>query len=164
MTRLYENSGFATRMNLACAVIVIAVLFGVWELWSAYRAGGSDGTNYLFAAFFIGGAIYAATQLRDGAANSVASLDAEMSTQQAVITLWRPLSSRTISGPLDSLTDWQFQTKPGRIRTPLLTAHHPAHPRPLEFELKPGARVADGLRALAPEAVAAFEQATAPAR
>jgi hypothetical protein len=159
VTRIYENPGFATRMSLSCVVIIIAGLFGVWELWSAYRAGGSDGTNYLFAAFFIGGAIYAAKQLRDGAANTVASLDADMSTRRVVITLWQPLSSRTISGSLDQLTDWQFQTKPGRVRTPLLTVHHPDHPRPLEFELRPGA--AEGLRTLAPEAVAAFERSTA---
>src|SRR5262245_41670334 len=109
------------RMNIACVVIAIAALFGVWELWTAYRAGGSDGTNFLFAAFFIGGAIYAAKQLRESAENSVVTLDAEMSTRQAVVTLWKPLSARTISGTLDQFSDWQFQTKPGRVRTPLLT-------------------------------------------
>jgi hypothetical protein len=160
VTRLYQNAGYGTRMNLSCVVVAIAALFGVWELWSAWRAGGSDVTNYLFAAFFIGGAIYAAKQLLDGAANTVVALDADMSTRQAVITLWKPFSSKTISGSLDEFTDWQFQTRPGRGRTPLLSTHHPRHPRPLEFELTPGSRVSQELQALAPEAVEAFERAT----
>lgn len=161
MTRIYENSGLATRMNVSCVVIAIAALFGAWELWSAYRAGGDSGTNYLFALFFFGGAAYAAKQLRDSVSDSVVSLDADTATGEAVITLWRPFSAKKITGPLDRLTDWQFQVK-GRTRTPILTAHHPDYPRPLEFELRPGTAVHENLRKLAPEAVAAFERAASP--
>ena len=83
MTRIYENRGLATRMNVSCVVVAIAFLFGLWELWSAYRAGGSSGTNYLFALFFIGGGVYAAKQLRDSVSDSVVSLDADMATREA---------------------------------------------------------------------------------
>lgn len=158
MTRIYENRGLATRMNVSCVVVAIAFLFGLWELWSAYRSGGESGTNYLFALFFIGGGAYAAKQLRDSVSDSVVSLDADMTTREATVTLWRPFSAKELAGSLDRLTDWQFQTKAGKTRTPLLTAHHPDYPRPLEFELRPGAKVDDKLRALAPDAVAAFER------
>jgi hypothetical protein len=163
MKRLYANPRYTTRMNASCVVVVFATLFGVWELWSAWRAGGSDGTNYLFAALFIGGGIYAGKQLRDTSANTVVALDADPATRSATVTLWRPFSSTTISGSLDDFTDWQFQLRPGRVRTPMLTAHHPSHAQPLEFELKPGGAVAEELRALAPEAVAAFERSATPA-
>jgi hypothetical protein len=158
VTRIYENPGFATRMNVSCVVILIAALFGCFELWSAYSAGGSSGTNYLFALFFFGGAAYAAKQFRDGYSDSVVSLDLDRAKGEAAITLWRPFGAKKISGRLDQLTDWQFQVKAGKTRTPLLTAHHPDYPRPLELELRPGLPVSEGLRGLAPDAVAAFEQ------
>src|SRR4051794_21420543 len=106
MKRLYENRGYATRMNASCLVVVFAALFGVWELWSAWQAGGSDGTNYLFAALFIGGGIYAGRQLRDASANTVVALDADPATRRAAVTLWKPFSSNTISGSLDNFADW----------------------------------------------------------
>lgn len=162
MKRLYENRGYGVRMNASCIVIVLAALLGVYELWSALR-GGSDGTNFLFAALFIGGGIYAGRQLLAISANAVVALDANMATRRAAVTLWKPFSSTKISGSLDDFSDWQFQLRPGRVRTPMLTAHHPSHPQPLEFELKPGGAVAAELRELAPEAVAAFERGATPA-
>jgi hypothetical protein len=159
VTRIYEHAGYRTRMNAFTVVIVIAVLFGCFEIWTAYRTGG-DGNNYMFAAFFIGGAIYAGVQLRDQSVNTVVSLDVDPSSGQSVITLWRPFTSRTIAGSLDRLTDWQFQRRARRMPTPILTAHHPDNRGLLEFELKPGAPVSDQFRALAPEAIAAFDAAT----
>jgi hypothetical protein len=159
MTRIYENRGFTTRMNVSCVVVAFAFVFGFWEVWMAYRAGpDAGGTGYLFALFFIGGALYATKQLRDMGSDSVAALDADMATREAIVTLWRPVRTRRLTGPLDRLTDWQFQVKAGKARTPLLTAHHPAYPKPLEFELRRGVPVSDALRTLAPDAVAAFER------
>jgi len=158
MTRIYDNSGFKTRMNVSCVVIVIAALFGCWELWTAYRSGGESGMNYLFALFFIGGAIYAANQIRDTAFDSVVTFDADLASGTADVVMWRPFSEKRIAGPLGRFTDWQFQMKTGRARTPILTVHHPEHPRPLELELRPGVPVSKGLRSLAPDAVAAFER------
>jgi len=158
MTRIYENRGFATRMNISCVVIAVAVLFGCWELVGAYRSESPAGTNLLFALLFLGGAVYATKQIRDTAMDSVSSLDVDMTTRSASIILWRPFSSKVITGSLDRLTDWQFQLRSGRVRTPILTAHHPDYPRPLEFELRPGTAVSEELRKLAPDAVAAFEK------
>jgi hypothetical protein len=158
MTRIYENRGFATRMNISCVVVVVAVLFGCWELFSALRPGAESSMNLLFVVLFFGGAGYAIKQLRDTAFDTVVALDADPGARQSVLTLWRPFSSKIIAGPLERFTDWQFQTRSGRVRTPILTAHHPDHPRPLEFELRPDAPISEELRSLAPEAVASFER------
>jgi hypothetical protein len=158
MKRIYENPGFARRMNVSAVVVVIAFAMGAWELVMALRAD-NPGSGFLFAALFIGGGIYAGRQILSDHANNVVALDADMATRQASISIWRPFSAKKIPGPLDRLTDWQFQRKGARVKTPILTAHHPDHPRPLEFELRPGAPVGEELRALAPDAVAAFERA-----
>jgi hypothetical protein len=158
MKRIYENTGFARRMNVSAVVVVIAFVMGAWELVMALRAD-DPGSGFLFAALFIGGGIYAGRQILSEHANNVVAFDADMASGQASISIWRPFSAKTIAGPLDRLTDWQFQTKGARVKTPILTAHHPDHPRPLEFELRPGLAVGEELRALAPDAVAAFERA-----
>jgi hypothetical protein len=158
MKRIYENTGFARRMNVSAVVVVIAFAMGAWELVMALRAD-DPGSGFLFAALFIGGGIYAGRQILSDYANNVVSLDADMASGQANISIWRPFSAKTISGPLDRLTDWQFQRKGTRVKTPILTAHHPGHPQPLEFELRPGSPLAEEIRTLAPDAVAAFERA-----
>jgi len=158
MTRIYENRGFATRMNISCLVIVGALLFGCWELFAVFRSGGESSTNLLFAVLFFGGGAYSIKQLRDTAFDTVVALDADPVAHHSLLTLWRPFSSKTIAGPLDRFTDWQFQTRSGRVRTPILTAHHPDHPRPLEFELRTDVAISEELRTLAPEAVEAFER------
>jgi hypothetical protein len=158
MKRIYDNAGFARRMNISAVVVVIAFVMGAWELIMALRAD-DPGSGFLFAALFIGGGIYAGRQILSDHANNVIALDADPAGREASISIWRPFSAKKITGPLDRLSDWQFQRKGTRVKTPILTAHHPDHPQPLEFELRPGAAVSEELRALAPEAVAAFERA-----
>jgi hypothetical protein len=160
MKRIYDNRGFVRRMNVSAVVVVIAFVMGAWELVMALRSSDS-GSGYLFAALFFGGGFYAGRQILSEHANDVVALDADMTTRQANISIWRPFSAKRVAGSLDQLTDWQFQRKGTRVKTPILTAHHPDHPQPLEFELRPGGPVSAELRALAPEAVAAFERATA---
>ena len=158
MIRIYENRGFAARMNISCLVIAGALLFGCWELLAIYQAGGDASTNVLFALLFFGGAAYAIKQMRETAFDTVVLLEADPGTGQSVATLWRPFSKKMFAGPLDRFTDWQFQTRGGRVRTPILTAHHPDYPRPLEFELRADLAISEHLRELAPEAVDAFER------
>ena len=158
MKRIYDNSAFVRRMNISAVVVVVALLMGAWELLMALRAE-DPGSGFLFAALFIGGGIYAGRQILSDYANNVVALDVDAENAQASISIWRPFSAKRITGPLGRLTDWQFQTRGGRVKTPILTAHHPDHPRPLEFELGPGSPLSEELRALAPEAVAAFERA-----
>ena len=157
MKRIYENTGFTRRMNISAVVVVVAFLMGAWELVMALRAE-DPGSGFLFAALFIGGGIYAGRQILSDHANNVVSLDADMTNGQASISIWRPFSAKKIVGPLDRLTDWQFQRKGTRVKMPILTAHHPDHPQPLEFELRTGSQISEELRALAPDAVAAFER------
>jgi hypothetical protein len=158
VTRLYDNSRMARRLNISLAVIAIAVLFGCYELLSAFRAEGDASEYYLFALLFFGGAAYAARQLFDSVADSVMTLDVAQQSREAGVSFWRPFGARKIGGSLDQLSDWQFQMKGPRSPAPILTAHHPGHPRPLEFELRREIPITEGLRALAPEAVAAFER------
>jgi hypothetical protein len=158
MKRIYENTGFARRMNVSAVVVVIAFVMGAWELVMALRAD-DPGSGFLFAALFVGGGVYAGRQILSDFANNVVTFDADMATREASISIWRPFSAKKILGPLDRLSDWQFQRKGTRVKTPILTAHHPDHPQPLEFELRPNSPVGEELRALAPEAVAAFERA-----
>jgi hypothetical protein len=158
MKRIYENTAFSRRMNISAVVVVIAFVMGAFELVMALRAD-DPGSGFLFAALFIGGGIYAGRQVFSDYANNVVAFDADMGTRQATISIWRPFSAKTINGPVDRLSDWQFQRKGTRVKLPILTAHHPDHPQPLEFELRTGAAVNPELRELAPEAVAAFERA-----
>lgn len=157
MKRVYENRGFLRRMNFAALVTVLAFLLGCWEAWSAYNGSG-DGMNGLFALFFFGGAAFAVKHFRDNAV-TVSSLDVDPATGEARAILWQPLSRKEIAGPVARFTDWQLQKRAGRVPTPIVTAHHPASPRPLEFELGRGIVLTDEFRALAPEAIAAFERA-----
>lgn len=157
MKRIYENRSFARRMNVSAVVVVIAFVMGAWELVMALRS--NSGNGFLFAALFIGGGIYAGRQMLNDFADNVVALDADMETRAATVSIWRPFSRKALVGRLDQLTDWQFQTKRGRVRTPILTAHHPGHPRPLEFELRRDTPVGQELRELAPDAIAAFERA-----
>lgn len=161
MERVYENPGFAKRMNASCVVIVVAVLFGLFELWSAWQRPEGAQTNYIFALFFIGGAIYASKHIREAGAHTVTSLDLDAAAGRAVVNLWKPFGRKRLEGPSADLRDWQFQVRSGKVRAPILTVHHPAHSRPLEFELGPGMKVSDTMRGLAPEAFEAYERRAA---
>jgi hypothetical protein len=161
--RIYSNRAFLRRMNASAAVVVIAFLFGFWELWTVTQAekAGEAGTGYglIFAALFIGGGFYAMRQLLADYSDVVVAIDAG-EAQSAVISVWRPFVSKRIVGPLDRLTNWRFEMKTERnITTPMLLADHPNHPKPLQLELGKGIAISDELRALAPDAVAAFEKA-----
>lgn len=163
MKRIYSNRASLWRLNISAAVVVIAFLFGFWELWNVTQAGkaGEAGTGYglIFAALFIGGGIYAMRQMLVDNADTVVAIEAD-EAGRSVIRVWRPFVSKRIAGPLDRLTNWRFDTKTERnITTPMLLADHPDRPKPLQLELGKRIAVSDELRALAPDAVAAFERA-----
>lgn len=162
MTRIYGNPRLARRMNGSFVVVIGAVLFGFWELWSAANAGAEAGsTGYLFAAFFIGGGIYGARQILTGYTDMVISLDVDRATGDATLAVWRPFVAKRIVGPLDRLSGWRPYAKQVQrnLRTSMLLADHPGHPRPLEFELGSGIVFNEDFRALARDADAAFERA-----
>jgi hypothetical protein len=163
MIRLYDNSRFTRRMNISVVVVIFAMLFGVWEAWNAYRLGAeAGGYGPLFAVLFIAGGLYGYKQLSDLSADAVVTLDADAATGASVVTLWKPFSSRRLEAPVGALTDWQFQQKAMRgQRLPIVTAHHPQHPRVLEFDASAAATVGEALQRMVPDAAAAFENARA---
>ena len=163
MTRIYGNPGFARRMNGSAVVIAFAVLFGFWEVWAALNPGpDGPGYGFLFAALFIGGGIYGMNQILTDGKDMVTALDVQESTGEAVISVWRPFAPKRIETRLDRLTDWRPYSKQTRnLRTAMLLADHPGHPRPLQFELGRNIAFTDRFRALAPEAIAASEPGSA---
>jgi len=101
-------------------------------------------------------------QLRTDYADTVVALDAD-AQGNARLEVWRPFASKRIEGALDRLRGWRYEEKAPRSQTPIpmLLADHPDHPRPLEFELRPGSPLSEELRTLAPDAVAAAERSLA---
>jgi len=161
MTRLYENRGFFLRQNGSVVVIALVVIYGVFELWRAFAAGG-DPTGALFGVLFVGGGIWGFYTLWHDGRDVVAALDADLAGHQAVFTLWGPFTQKRLAMPFDAIVEWRFWVKPGTRgqRSYFLQAMTRASPRPLQIELKRGQPVPDGLREIAPAAIEEFEAAT----
>ena len=138
MTRIYANRSFARRMTASTIVCVLAFLFGFFELWQAFNApAGESGYGYIFAAFFIFGGIYGFRQIAGDYADTVVTLESDGGA--ARITLWQPLRSKVVEGPLNSLSNWRREMKgTGHARREMLVADYPGHPRPLRFETGKG--------------------------
>ena len=165
MIRIYGNPGLSKRMTFSTIVIVLVILFGFYELYSAMRAApGEAGFGFLFAAAFILGGLYGLRQLNSDYADMVISVDADGRAGPAKIVVWRPFASKTLDGPLERLTNWRFEVKQPRpnLRIPTVLADHPDHTRPLRFEVGQGIAISEPFRDLAPEAFAAFGKSSAP--
>ena len=78
--------------------------------------------------------------------------------------MWKPFGATRIAGPLERFSDFRPYGKQVRrnVRTPMVLADHPDHPRPLEFELGPGIVFGEEFRRLAGEALTALESTGAP--
>lgn len=165
MKPIYTNRSFLWRMNVSAVVVVIAFLFGIWELWNAMQPGPEGpGYGFMFALLFIGGGYYGMRQLIKDYAGTVVRLEADSDADKAVVHIWRPFRSRRIAGRLSDLSNWRFEMQPWRksMKLPLVLADHPTLPHPLRFEGGKGAVIGEELRALAPEAVDALERYSAP--
>jgi hypothetical protein len=157
MTRIYQNRPFARRMMLSTVVVVGAILFGFWELYSAFQSPEDSGYGPLFGMFFVGGGAYGLWQLHSQYADQVVSLD--MEGDRATVVVWRPFVSRVIATPADQFRNWRYEMmKVANNSLPMVLANHADHPRPLRFEVGSGIAISDGFRALAEQAVAAFER------
>lgn len=161
MKRILHNSAMVWRSNISLAVAVVAFLYGLWELWLAAAVTGSI-TGYVFAALFIGGAIYAARATLAETRDLAISLDVDMTTGQARIALWRPFRMKNIDTTLDQLTDWRHWTQPAARdrRDHFLLFREASRAGVLRFALEPGMTIAGELRRIAPEAIADFERET----
>lgn len=166
MTRIYENKGYRTRQLISLGIIVAVVVYGLWELWYASTNPAPNGIamllglgqdGYAFGALFIAGGAWAYYTLLRDAADLVDTFDLDEATGETLTVIWRPLRAIRLAAPLSAITDWRLYVKVGarNARTAYIYASHPGHPRPIMFEL----RRADleGLRKVAPEAVADYE-------
>jgi hypothetical protein len=161
MTRLYENRGFLLRQNGSVVVLVVVVVYGVFELWRAL-SGTGDTTGSLFGILFVGGGIWGSYTLWTDGRDVIAALDADLATRQAVFTLWGPFTRKRLAESLDDILEWRFWVKPGARgqQAYFLYAVIRSNPRPLTIELKRGQAIPDGLRQVAPAAIKEFETAT----
>lgn len=168
MTRLYENKGYWWRQTISMGVVVVVAIYGVWELWSATftpatqtgmgQLFGIGDDRFLFGIAFVGGGVYALWQLINDAADTVVTFDVDDATGQSVVSLWRPFWTERLKVEVGRIRDWRFHVKVGNrnARTFLIYADHPGYPRPLQFDLRRAD--VEGLRKVAPDAVAEYEQ------
>jgi hypothetical protein len=162
MIRIYENRGFFIRQNGSVAVLLVVIVYGVFELWRAFTSAGGDATGTMFGVLFIGGGIWGFYTLWTDGRDVIAALDADFAARQAVFTLWGPFTRKRLVESLDDVLEWRFWVKPGARgqRSFFLHAVTRSYPRPMQIELKRGEPVPDGLRQIAPAAVAEFEAMT----
>ena len=156
--RIYEQRGFLLRMRLSTGVLVLAFLYGLWETYGALT-GPDTNNGLIFGVLFIAASFYGGFQLMKDFGDSVATLDRDGDTLTA--TLWRPWGTLKIAGPRERFTNWRFHIVMAKRnqRMPVIRVDHPDYPRPLAMELKPGVTPLDGLRDVAPDAVADYEEA-----
>ena len=165
MTRILDNPGVAKRSNISIAILAAVFLYGIWELWHAATVGGSQ-LDYIFGICFVGGAIYGMRTTLAETRDLVTVFDADTTSGEAVLTLWRPLGSKRIVTTLDQITGWRLWVETGarNQKSYFLLARDPSHDKALRFELLRGMDIPDELRRLAPEAVEDFERETGVTR
>jgi hypothetical protein len=159
VTRIYTHPGIPGRPTLSIVVVVLAALYGIFEVVHGWWRDTPDTTGIVFGLFFIGGGLYGFQKTWTEARDVVLSLDMDEAARQAVITLWRPFRPLVIRAGLDALTGWRHYIQVGQrdSRTHLLLCDCAGYPRPLRFDFPRGQPIPDGLRRIAPEAVSDFE-------
>jgi hypothetical protein len=165
MTRILDNPGVAKRSNISIAILAAVFLYGIWELWHAATVGGSQ-LDYIFGICFVGGAIYGMRTTLAETRDLVTVFDADTTSGEAALTLWRPLGSKRIETTLDQIAGWRLWVETGTRgqRSYFLLARDPAHDKTLRFELVRGMDIPDELRRIAPEAIEDFERETGVTR
>jgi hypothetical protein len=161
MTRIYENPGYARRTNISVVVLIAVVIYGVWELLTAFGGGGSDPTAAMFGVLFVGGGIYGAHVLWTEGRDLVLALDVDPAGDRVAVTLWRPFRNLVLEAATDRLTGWRHWVKVGKrnLRTHFVIFNFEGYPRALQVELTSGEMPA-GFRRIAPSVVADFEENT----
>ncbi|HET7717229.1 MAG TPA: hypothetical protein VFK86_16520 [Bauldia sp.] len=161
MTRIYENPGFAKRNNISVIVLVAVVIYGIWELYTAFLTDSQDSMAAMFGVLFVGGGIYGAYTIWTEARDQVVALDADFATGRAAVTLWRPFKNIVIEATFDRLTDWRHWVKVGKrnMRTHYVIFTAEGYPQPLYVELTTG-EMPEGFRKLSPAVVEEFEENT----
>jgi hypothetical protein len=121
---------------------------------------GIGDDRYLFGIAFVGGGAFALWQLINDAADTVVTFDVDQATGQSLVAFWRPFWTEKLRADGSRIGNWRFHVKVGsrNMRSFFIYADHRDYPRPLQFDL---ARAGgEGLKKVAPGAVADFERAT----
>jgi len=161
MTRIYENPGFAKRNNISVVVLVAVVIYGFFELYTAFGTGTQDQMAAMFGVLFVGGGIYGAYTIWSEARDAVMAIDVDETSGKVAISLWRPFKRLVIEAPIGGLTGWRHWVKVGKrnMRTHYVIFNAPGYPNPLNVELTKG-EMPDGFRKLSPAVVEDFEEST----
>jgi hypothetical protein len=93
MTRIYENPGLARRNNISAAVLVVVIIYGIFELWMAFSSSTGDSTGAMFGVLFVGGGLYGAKTIWDECRDLVVAFDADPASGRSPST-WRSIRSR----------------------------------------------------------------------
>jgi hypothetical protein len=162
LTRIYDNPGLPGRPTLSIVVVVLAFFYGLFELWNAWRANFASQLDLMFGLLFVGGGIYGFYQTWTEARDAVVAIDVDEKTDRLAFSLWRPLRPMAIETTTGGVAGWRHFVKvgPRDLRTHMIIASVPGYPRPLRIGLPAGKPVPDGLRKIAREAVAEYEEAT----
>jgi len=162
LTRVFDNPGLPGRPTLSIVVVTLAFFYGLFELWNAWRHGFSSQIDLMFGLLFVGGGIYGFQQTWNEARDAVVAIDVDETGDRLVFSLWRPLRPMIVEATRGSVA-WRHFVKvgPRDLRTHMILASLPGHSRPFRIGIAPDKPIPDGLRKLAPEAVAEYEQATA---
>ncbi len=162
MTPLYRNPGIWTRTVAYLAVVVAALLWGIFELWrAAGEQGGDASSGGLFGVLFIGGSFYAVWQVFGEWRDVAVALDRD-TDGTLVATQWSLTGPKKIRG---EFRNWRLHVAIVKRNAPVyfIYTDHPALPRALRFNLRAGVDLA-GLRTVAPDAVAEYEAKLQPAK
>jgi hypothetical protein len=161
MIRLFDDRGLVLRNWFSIAILVAAVIWGVIEIVRS-EMGAADQTGLLFGLGFFAAAAYGLYRMLGDGRDTITRFEADFESGQSAATLWRPWGLRRLEAPLTRVTGWRMYVAVRRRNQPtfLLLVDHPGNPRPLQIDLAPNRKALDGLRQLAPEAIAEFEERT----
>lgn len=158
--RLYTNPGIVGRPTVSIVVVSAAFIYGVFELARSFNRNFDSQMDLLFGVFFVGGGIYGFNKTWTDHRDTVLTLDLDDATGRVGLALWRPFRPAMIETTRDGLTNWRHFVKvtPRGERTHAIMVDCAGYPRPLRFEIPRGQPFPEGLRKIAPEAVAEYEE------
>jgi hypothetical protein len=165
VTVLFRHRGFWPRHIGLLVFLVVVFVYGCFELWRAWKMPSADASNgVMFGVLFVGGSLIGIRQVLADNRDLVVALARNEAEGGLVASVFSRVRTVEITAAPADFTNWRLQRKSiGRSRVVFFVhADCRAWPRPLRFDVRPGSDLA-GLRALAPEAIAEFEAATAPA-
>jgi hypothetical protein len=163
MTRLYESPGHRLRTRISLIILIGLILLGIWYL--VFRALAAPpgiaglGPWALSIAFIVAG-VAGLVRVLNGARDWVIAMDMEEETGKVVIWLRGALGARRIKTEIHQLCNWRYSAagRSGRARFRRILADLKGRRRPLIFDVRLAHPVPDGLRRVAPQAVADYER------